>query len=141
MSYEVDYTHLQNLIMGAVQKIAEQAAEKGEDATLERYSELIQFLESQYCNTIVALVGSMLATAKFSTDAKHSEIIMIAAREIMDTPSEAVELNLHERYQEMIKRMNLPDIYTHKTHNEQVAEEILQESADEAQPESRSQDN
>lgn len=128
MSTDIDYVHLQNLIMGGVQKITDKAAQRGEDETIESYSELIQFLEHQYVSTVLALVGAILVTAKMSSDPEQVRVALMAAREILDTPAKAVEVSLKESYEQMIKDMNLPDAYEQKTHNEKVADEILTES-------------
>ena len=125
MSYQVDYIHLRNLIVRAIESMADASDE--EDIS-ESYGDLIAFLEDMYLNSVLTLVGSMLAKAKFEKDPKVVTAMLLGAREILELPPVAVKEALDDKYQELIKAMNLPDVYQVKTHNEQVVEDVIAES-------------
>ena len=127
MSYQPDYIHMRNLIMRAVTSIAEAPGDSHDEKT-DNYSELISFLEEMYVNAVLSLAGTLLAMAKFSTDPEEVDKILRAAREIVEFPQESVPEIMNAKYQMLIEGMNLPDAYQVKTHNEQVAEEILNEA-------------
>jgi hypothetical protein len=121
---KVDYDHLQNQIMGALQVITDNRAEMD---IADSYGELIDFLETMYCNSILALVGSLLATAKYTDDIEVSREGLLAARAMLEAPKTHVHDKLMNRYYQMIQKANLPDLFQEKTHNEQVSEAIKRE--------------
>jgi len=133
VNHEVDYTHLQNLIMAGVQNISDAAIEerglKGHDEAVAKYGELIDFLETMYVNTILAMVGATLAQIKHSTDIDQEvvEEQLSAVKGIMEAAPQAVASKLNHRYQTMVKQLNLPDAYQQKSFNETVADAIRAE--------------
>jgi len=128
MSYQPDYIHLQNLIIRAVESIAENSSEIGNEKTTESYSTLIDFLETMYTNSVMAYVGAMLSGAKQSASADDTSQLLLGARELMKAAPESVNKKIASTYVQMIEGLNLPDAFQEKTFNEQQAERILEEA-------------
>jgi hypothetical protein len=117
-----DYVHMRNLIMNAVEKIT---TESSMEEISDNYGELIDFLESMYVASILSLTGSLLAVAKRTPD--ESAEYLRAVRVLMEQPQMLMQTKLMKLYHEMITAMDLPDAFQVKTHNEEVAEEIINE--------------
>lgn len=127
MSRQVDYEHLHNEVMGAVHLVAN----SNDEELAKRFGDLIDFLETMYVNSILSLVGSLLAVSKHETDPEVAEEGLKAARELLEAPKANMPLKLQECYEDLITRLNLPDAYQLKTHNEEVVEQVLKEEAEE----------
>lgn len=121
MGRKVDYDHLHNEIMGAIKVVSEDTDGKLAD----RFGTMIDFLETMYVNSVLSLTGALLATAKHSTNEEVSNEGLIAARDLLQAPPVLVQRKLESGYKELIEQLNLPDVFQVKTHNEKVAEEIL----------------
>lgn len=128
MGIKVDYDHLHNEIMSAVTLVASGK----DDEVSEQYGELIDFLETMYVNSVLSLAGALLTMAKHSSDAEVGAASLTAARELLDAPKNHVQSKLMDRYKDMITHGNLPDAYQKKTHNEEVVEQVLKETSEEA---------
>ncbi len=121
MSRHVDYDHLHNQIMDAVHLVGKAEGQQLSD----QFGELIDFLETMYVNSVLSLVGALLAVAKHCNDPEVASEGLRAARELLNAPQEHVQMKLNERYRKMLSKLNLPDALQEKTHNEKVTEEIL----------------
>ena len=123
MTRHVDYDHLHNQIMDAVHLVGPSEGQQLSD----EFGELIDFLETMYVNSVLSLVGALLAVAKHVDDPAVSVEGLKAARELLDAPRTQVQAKLTERYKAMLAQLNLPDAYQEKTHNEQVSAAIKEE--------------
>ncbi len=120
MTRNVDYDHLHNQIMDAVHLVGKTQPEDMSD----QFGELIDFLETMYVNSVLALVGALLAIAKHSSDPVVMTAGMEAARELLEAPKINVQKKLDERYKTMLTQLNLPDAFQAKTNNEILSDAI-----------------
>ena len=124
MSYKPDYIYMQNIIVRAIESIITDGG--GNDTIAESYSEMINFLETMYVNSVISLCGSMLTVSE-RLDDEGKKAVHIEVRKLLEAPKVEVEKKVRERYQLLVDELGLVDVFKEQSHNEKLAEAIKEE--------------